>query len=348
MNEQPFFSVVIPFKNAERTIRECLESIKRQSYESCEFIFVDNASNDRSPDIIREYIAQGTCRNLSCILEEKPGASPARNAGARIARGEWIVFTDSDCIITDTWLNEYEGAIRGDPSCAAFAGCIKPAATGNIVSKFLGLYTLPANREKRTFSKLELISGGFPTANFAVRKDVFTAIAGFDEDVLISGEDYELCYKIYRSGNYITSLTDAVIYHIHREDVKGLLKQAYGFGWAHAYCLRYLVKGALIVDIPFIKTVNIIPYCRIWIDINQLDKKILFLCFLGAVFPPLILLIPVYFFYITRKNYHRGVKRGLTITIPESAYMTYLLLMKSAFMGAGRLAGSFKYKVFCI
>jgi hypothetical protein len=166
--------------------------------------------------------------------------------------------------------------------------------------------------------------------------------------VLIYGEDYELCNKIYKSGNCITALTDAVVYHIHREDAKGLFRQSFGFGRSHAYCLRYLVKGAFIMSVPFFKIAFIVPYCRIWVDVIQLDKKVALLFLFCILFPPLFLPALFYLGYISRKNYQRGRARGLTITWTDAIYMTYLLLVKSLCLGAGRLAGSLKYRVICI
>jgi GT2 family glycosyltransferase len=347
MNETPFFSVIIPFKNAQRTIRNCLEGIQRQTFAPCEFIFVDNVSEDRSPRIVNDFISTSGLENVHCLIEEKAGASSARNAGVRRAKGKWIVFTDSDCIISYNWLDDFRSAIKEDPSCAAFAGCIQPAASRNMVARFLGLYTLPANTEKKTCHAFELIRGGFPTANFAIRKDVFDSIGGFNEQVLIYGEDYELCSRIYESGNYITALTDAVIHHVHREDAKGLFRQSFGFGRSHAYCLRHLVKGAFIADLPGFSTVQMIPHLRIWVDLNQLEKKVSVLLLLNMLFPPSVLLTIIYFGYLVRKNINRSKARGIAVSVPEAVYFTCLLLVKSFCMGAGRIKGSFMYKVVC-
>ena len=87
-------SVIIPVYNAEKYIRETLDSIIKQSYENWEIILVENGSEDKSPDIIREYEEKYT--EIHMIKSPGKGPGPARNAGLEAAQGEYIVFVDSD------------------------------------------------------------------------------------------------------------------------------------------------------------------------------------------------------------------------------------------------------------
>ena len=92
-------SVIIPVYNAEKYIRETLDSIRKQSYENWEIILVENGSEDKSPDIIREYEEKYT--EIHMIKSPGKGPGPARNAGLEAAQGEYIVFVDSDDYIPD-------------------------------------------------------------------------------------------------------------------------------------------------------------------------------------------------------------------------------------------------------
>lgn len=95
----PSISVVIPAKNREATLAECLESVLGQSLSPCEIIVVDDASDDGTAALATSYSGQG----VSVIrLAQTGGAQAARNAGIRAASGDWIAFQDSD----DTWLTE--------------------------------------------------------------------------------------------------------------------------------------------------------------------------------------------------------------------------------------------------
>ena len=92
-------SVIIPVYNAEKYIRETLDSIIKQSYENWEIILVENGSEDKSPDIIREYEEKYT--EIHMIKSPGKGPGPARNVGLEAAQGEYIVFVDSDDYIPD-------------------------------------------------------------------------------------------------------------------------------------------------------------------------------------------------------------------------------------------------------
>lgn len=87
-------SVIIPVFNGEKHLRECLDSVSRQSYRHLEIIVVDDGSTDGTARILRDRgqrdprIISVHCRNA--------GVSSARNVGLDVAHGEWIMFVDAD------------------------------------------------------------------------------------------------------------------------------------------------------------------------------------------------------------------------------------------------------------
>ena len=95
-------SVVMPFMDAERFIRESVESVLAQSYPHWELLLVDDGSGDGSTAIAREYAAlhPERIRYLEHPGHENRGASAARNLGIREARGEYLALLDAD----DVWL----------------------------------------------------------------------------------------------------------------------------------------------------------------------------------------------------------------------------------------------------
>ena len=92
--ENPLFSIIVPIYNVERYLEQCIESVLAQDYQNYELILVDDGSPDNSIDICTKYAKQYS--NIVFIHKINGGVSDARNAGIQIARGEYLMFLDSD------------------------------------------------------------------------------------------------------------------------------------------------------------------------------------------------------------------------------------------------------------
>lgn len=94
MAGSPKVSVIIPVYNAEKYLRQCLDSIIEQTLKEVEIICVDDGSTDGSVHILKEY-SVGDPR-IKVFLQKNQGAGPARNAAMEAASGEFIAFMDAD------------------------------------------------------------------------------------------------------------------------------------------------------------------------------------------------------------------------------------------------------------
>lgn len=94
MNNKGSVSVIIPVYNVEQYLRECVDSVLRQTYQNFEIILVDDGSKDGSPKICDEYA--GADRRIQVIHQENQGLSIARNNGFSASSGEFVYFLDSD------------------------------------------------------------------------------------------------------------------------------------------------------------------------------------------------------------------------------------------------------------
>lgn len=101
-------SVIVPVYNAEKTLRPCVDSVLMQGREDIELILVNDGSKDHSLDICRDYEA----KDSRVVVLDKPngGVSSARNAALDVAKGEWILFLDSDDSLQEHFLEGVEGA----------------------------------------------------------------------------------------------------------------------------------------------------------------------------------------------------------------------------------------------
>lgn len=105
-------SIIIPVYNSEKYLRECLDSIIVQTFRDYEVLLVNDGSKDRSGDICEEY-AQKDMR-FKLFHKENGGVSAARNLGLQKAQGQWIVFVDSDDIVSGNYLDVFKEKILDD------------------------------------------------------------------------------------------------------------------------------------------------------------------------------------------------------------------------------------------
>lgn len=87
-------SIIVPIYNVQQYLSKCIESIFAQSFRDIEIILVDDGSTDECPQMCDEFAKQD-CR-IRVIHKKNGGLSDARNAGMKVAQGEWIYFLDSD------------------------------------------------------------------------------------------------------------------------------------------------------------------------------------------------------------------------------------------------------------
>jgi len=339
-------SVVIPVYNACHTIVDCLKSVVDQETRPLEIIVVDNGSTDGSWELLEEFSQAAKGVPIVLCRERKRGASAARNKGISLARGEMVAFTDADCVADVGWLQKINNSFNHD-SLGAVAGNIFGYRPLKTVEKFQSLYTLRGLDSERVFNHYTLIEGGFPTANLAVRKEVLRAVGGFDENFLIYGEDHDLCARIYKKGFRIKYTPLAKVYHRHRNSVKKMLKQSYGFAKAHPRKMKKLFPRVQIVHFPGVTLRGERLPGRVWLNLTSADKKLILTVILGLLYSPLFLLTLFYLLYLYVSTFKRGLSMGFNFSFRETWAMVGLLLLKSLTMTGGRLIGSLRHRVIC-
>ena len=111
-------SVIIPVYKAENFLHRCLDGVLRQSFGDFELILVDDGSPDNSGAICDAYEDKDS--RVRVIHQENRGASAARNRGLDEAKGEYVVFCDSDDLVSPLWLEHLVAAAAADtmPVCS--------------------------------------------------------------------------------------------------------------------------------------------------------------------------------------------------------------------------------------
>ncbi len=104
MNGAPKISVIIPVYNAEKYLRQCLDSVINQTLQNIEIICVDDGSTDCSSEILLEYSKKDV--RINVLTQENHGQSAARNNALSVAAGEYVAFLDSDDFYVENALAE--------------------------------------------------------------------------------------------------------------------------------------------------------------------------------------------------------------------------------------------------
>ena len=124
MKDCPLFTVIIPVYKVEPYIRQCIDSVLSQTVTDWEIILVDDGSPDDCGVICDTYARQNT--NIQVIHQKNEGLSAARNTGLKTAKGEYIVFLDSDDMLESNALETFSTAINDNRAdiYAAYPLCI--------------------------------------------------------------------------------------------------------------------------------------------------------------------------------------------------------------------------------
>lgn len=203
----PSISVIVPVYNAQNTLGETLAAACASDYPDFEVVVVDDYSTDDSRKIAEQHPVR---------LVRQPrnmGVAKARNRGADEARGEVLVFIDSDIVAAPDSLMRFAEAFESDPAIKVVGGVMSGALHDKRWGvSFIGLksvYILDArHRGKKTYE-----SCCFPSYAGAVTKEAFEEVGGFDTSLGgIGGEDYDLGLRLMRHHK-IVYFTDIKLRH---------------------------------------------------------------------------------------------------------------------------------------
>lgn len=187
-------SVIVPVYKSEKYLDRCVQSILNQTYQDFELILVDDGSPDNSPLLCDKW-AENDSR-VYVIHKENGGASSARNAGLKIAKGNWIAFADSDDWLDRTALKTlYDLANQYNV----------PMAIGGmrVVQEYTDAQTV-AKQETVVLSRADLMSrffrlNGEPDTHSVcatlIRRDILEAYHFIEGKM---NEDVEACYYLAR------------------------------------------------------------------------------------------------------------------------------------------------------
>jgi glycosyltransferase involved in cell wall biosynthesis len=207
-------SVIVPVYNARAFLERCLAALRASTFQDYECVAVDDASTDDLSDLAERYGVR------MVRLERNGGPARARNRGAQEARGEILVFIDSDvCVHPDT-LSRIDAHFRDHPQTAAVMGSYDDTPDDiGFISQYKNLFHHFVHQQSRTQAWTFWAGCG------AMRRAVFLEAGGFDEAYgRPCIEDIELGNRLYASGQRIDLNPTIQVTHLKRWTLWGLVR----------------------------------------------------------------------------------------------------------------------------
>lgn len=194
------FSIIIPSCNRPDLLRRCLNALHPEvqgiDHLLYEVIVTDDSENERTHKMLQEYFNW-----VKWVKGPKNGIGANRNNAVNFARGNWLVFTDDDCIPGSNWIKAYHDTITRNDSISVFEG------------------RTTADRPQERFDEEAPINetgGCLWSCNFCISKSLFINVGGFNERLKFAMEDVDLHKRLSVSHSIIFT-KDAFVVHPWRK-----------------------------------------------------------------------------------------------------------------------------------
>ena len=268
-----YFSIVIPLYNRPDELDELLASLCEQRYQHFEVIVAEDGSDRKGDQVVVRYRDR-----LSITYFEKSNSGPGltRNAGAARARGDYLIFFDSDCIIPPHYLKTVSAFLETNQT-DAFGGPDAALTTFSPIQKAINhamtsFFTTGGIRGgKRSMEKFHQRS-----FNLGVSRDVFNSLGGYG--TMRFGEDIDFSLRLIEAGYRTALIREAYVYHKRRATFRQFFKQVHNSGIARIN-LQLLHPGSL-------RVVHMLP---------ALFVTGMTLILFTSLFLPMLLLLPLLF-----------------------------------------------------
>lgn len=219
------FSIIVPTYNRPQRLEGFLQELTRLDYprEAFEVVLVDDGSEPPLQSVADAFRGR---LNIVLLRQDHGGVARGRHAGVLAARGQFVAFTDDDCLPAPDWLGRLETALLARPDSAA-GGRTLNALPGNLYSTasqalITHLYArMNADPKRARF---------FANNNMAMPRERYLEIGGLDTSWPMCGEDRDLCARWIDHGLAMTYVPEAVVHHAHDLNFVRFWRQHFNYG----------------------------------------------------------------------------------------------------------------------
>ncbi|MDR0295223.1 MAG: glycosyltransferase [Prevotellaceae bacterium] len=255
------YSIIVPVYNRSEELAELLESlVSQEGGANFEVIIVDDGSTSPCAEVVTHYASQ---MNIYYHYKPNTGRSDTRNVGMQLAKGDYFLLFDSDCVLPPQYFTELEKNLQKN-----YADCFGGPDTAN--ESFMPVQKA-ISYAMTSFFTTGGIRGGKSsmekfkprTFNMGFSRKVYEKVGGFRD---MFGEDIDLSIRIANAGFCIALYHDVFVYHKRRVSFKKFYKQVRNFG-SGRISLAMLHKGSLklVHTLPAFLLLLFIAYCLLFI-----------------------------------------------------------------------------------
>lgn len=222
VENSPLVSIIIPSKDNEKVLKQCIRSIYRfTAYKNFEIIVVDNGSAQQTKQTLEEFRKECAFTYLYQSMEFN--FSKMCNLGAKAAKGDFILLLNDDMeVIEELWLSKMVGQASLAHVGAVGAKLLYPNTTfiqhAGITNTIYG----PGHKLKKMKDNVPYYYGrnwfiynviGVTAACLLVRSEVYRACGGLYEELAVAYNDVDFCFRLYEKGLCNVQRNDVVLYH---------------------------------------------------------------------------------------------------------------------------------------
>jgi glycosyltransferase involved in cell wall biosynthesis len=223
--QHPKYSVIVPVYNRPDEVNELLHSLTLQQYRNFEVIIVEDGSTNPCRDVVDSFRDR---LQLEYVVKQNSGPGPSRNVGYAMAKGDYMVVFDSDCIIPAEYFKVVDEALNRN-SFDAWGGPDRAHENFTLLQRAMA-YSMSSVLTTGGIRGRKKSVGSFQPRSFnmGISRKVFEKTSGFKFNRL--AEDIELSIRMRKLGFNVVLLAEAFVYHKRRTSLKQFYNQVSSFG----------------------------------------------------------------------------------------------------------------------